>query len=65
MKTKWQGDKITCDFCQEVHEWFVDGKTIGGPWAIMCPHHFEFMGVGLGTGRGQKYDAATLEKMEG
>lgn len=46
-----------CDFCKmeglEVQAQY-DGKTLHGPWAYMCESHFEVMGIGLGTGRGQK-----------
>jgi len=35
---------------------FVDGKTRAGPWAIMSPAAHEQHGVGLGQGRGQKYE---------
>jgi hypothetical protein len=31
-----------------------DGKTVLGPWANMCQECFDEVGVGLGTGRGQK-----------
>jgi len=43
-----------CNFCQKDAEY--DGKThMGrGYWAYMCQEHFEKLGVGLGTGRGQK-----------
>ena len=63
--SKWHGSDPMCDICNEVHGWFVDGKTKQGPWAIMCPVHFHMYGIGLGLGKGQKYDAATLEKIEG
>ena len=32
-----------------------DGKTIRGPWANMCQECFDDWGVGLGTGKGQKF----------
>jgi len=32
----------------------VDGKTKMGPWANMCTGCFEQVGIGLGTGKGQK-----------
>lgn len=32
----------------------VDGKLKSGQWANMCLSHFGELGVGLGTGRGQK-----------
>lgn len=72
---KWMGeDRIECVVCLNFHykttdltkeEYFVDGKTQMGPWALMCPRCFKLYGVGLGTGRGQKYDSKTLEKVEG
>lgn len=31
-----------------------DGKTVHGPWANMCEACFGSLGVGLGTGRGQR-----------
>ena len=46
-----------CDICieegrQEMAA--VDGKTVHGPWANMCPEHYAQFGVGLGLGRGQQ-----------
>lgn len=42
-----------CNFCdKEAH---YDGKTKMGPWAYMCGKHFEFHGIGLGTGKGQRF----------
>ena len=51
--------------CKGITETFVDGATRGGPWAIMCITCHRTHGVGLGTGKGQMYDAATLDKIEG
>lgn len=34
---------------------FVDGKTVHGPWANMCPRCHNEVGCGLGVGRGQCY----------
>ena len=68
---KWVGSKLVCDFCDKqtgvmlATKFFVDGRTRIGPWAIMCESHFERYGVGLGIGRGQKYDAETYEKIDG
>lgn len=70
---KWLGQSDRCDICQEdLHpfedkHWFVDGetKTVFKTWALMCARCFEIYGVGLGTGKGQKYDAETMEKIEG
>ena len=41
----------TCSFCAELAHF--NGKTTMGPWADMCPTHFDKYGVELGTGYGQ------------
>ena len=68
-KKKWMGTwPAECQLCDvelEACKYFVDGRTCVGPWALMCPLCHKGMGVGLGTGKGQKYDSKTLEKMEG
>jgi len=43
-----------CDFCDSKAEY--DGKTKFGAWAYMCQTHFNQVGVGLGTGKGQKLE---------
>lgn len=46
-----------CDLCKSQGlqvQAVYDGKTIHGPWAYMCEEHFGALGVGLGTGRGQR-----------
>lgn len=43
-----------CDMCKDGTLARYDGKTKFGPWANMCANHFDFHGVGLGTGRGQE-----------
>ena len=71
MENKWFGSwPVKCDFCHAKLddprvEYFVDGRTQEGPWALMCPMCHLLDGVGLGTGKGQKYDARTLKKLEG
>lgn len=80
---KWMGGAPDhCDICkldlvdalgEHSATHFVDGKTVYGPWGIMCvgPNRpngkdcFTTHGVGLGTGLGQKYDMTTLVKVEG
>lgn len=54
---KWMGKVPThCDLCGgKMGTVFYDGKTKGGPWANMCHSCFQYNGVGLGVGRGQKY----------
>jgi hypothetical protein len=67
MDKKWAGlPPGLCDICGEpILDVFIDGKTVQGAWAIMCvPCHGRF-GLGLGTGKGQKYLKATSEKIEG
>ena len=51
-----------CDLCTqegETSEALYDGKTRQGPWGYMCQAHFDRLGVGLGTGRGQKLVTVT------
>ena len=67
MKKKWIGVvPKTCQLCkQPLEDAWIDGKTSFGPWAHMCVACHYGKGVGLGTGKGQKYDLATREKIEG
>jgi hypothetical protein len=65
---KWMGNHDHCDICGESLDeeaFFVDGKTRIGHWALMCPDCFVSYGIGLGVGKGQSYDAKTLEKIGG
>jgi hypothetical protein len=67
---KWNGSwPAKCDMCKTElsnQSVFYDAKTIQGPWALMCPKCFKGLTWELlGTGRGQKYDSKTLEKLEG
>lgn len=43
-----------CDVCTTTTPAYADAKTIHGPWAYLCAKHFAELGVGLGTGLGQK-----------
>lgn len=63
----WYGSKPECQICGNDNPTpeFVDGRTRMGPWALMCLSCHKTHGVGLGTGKGQKYNAETLEKVEG
>ncbi len=60
---RWLSSFEKCDICGKqirgVAEFFVDGKTVMGPWGLMCPCCFETFGVGIGYGVGQKYDGTT------
>jgi hypothetical protein len=52
----WVGDvPVVDDFGDPIEGMFIDGKTKVGPWAIMTPRSHKMNGVGLGTGRGQRY----------
>jgi len=52
-----------CDLCgKPVTKTFIDGKVRGSSWACMCRTCWAFNGVGLGTGKGQRYD---LDKASG
>ena len=55
---KWLGPVPTrCDVCcTQIDDVFIDGRTIYGPWANMCCACHSKIGVGLGTGKGQKYE---------
>ena len=64
---KWKGSKPeTCDLCHKpLQIQFVEGKSCYGPWGIFCAVCHSRFGVGLGTGKGQRYDLASLEKVAG
>lgn len=53
----WSGDPPDkCEFGGEpITDVFIDGKTIMGPWASMCPKCHLTYGTGLGMGKGQMY----------
>ena len=55
-----------CDICQrKLKKEFIDGKTVMGPWGIMCGFCHTRRGCGLGIGKGQRFDLETLECVEG
>lgn len=51
--------RCRCDLCNAdlTGKIRYDGATRTGPWAVMCHACFEVHGLGLGIGRGQKFDA--------
>jgi len=52
-----------CQLClSPLKTTFIDGKTLDGAWAIMCPHCFKVYGVGLGVGKGQEYLIAKIKE---
>jgi hypothetical protein len=67
MAKKWMGPAPTkCDLCHRpLKNQFVDGRTQMGPWGLMCLGCHHKHGLGYGTGRGQRYDLVTLEKLDG
>lgn len=65
-KTKWMGEIKVCDLCgKPFGKYFIDGKTVLGPWALMCESCHITWGEGLGLGKGQKYDTESKEKVAG
>ena len=46
-------ESVKCDFCDKEAKY--DARTIAGPWANLCENCFKLLGMGLGTGKGQKY----------
>jgi len=64
---RWTGSiPDHCEICEQSFEGvFIDGKTFGGPWALMCHRCHITNGGELGLGKGQMYDLLTLEKIEG
>ena len=67
MAKTWMSAKpAECDLCHRpLKQQFVDGKTRFGPWAVMCALCHSDQRIGLGLGKGQRYDLETLEKVEG
>ena len=66
MRNKWHG--ITpkkCEICEgNLEGAFVDGKTKVGFWATMCLACHKEFGVGLGIGKGQKYELKRIKEGE-
>jgi hypothetical protein len=53
----WCGDvEADCQLCNKpIGDTFIDGRTVMGPWANMCPKCHRGSGTGLGLGKGQRY----------
>lgn len=53
----WSGP-VQCDLNRkhELKTTMYDAKSIYGPWGTMCAECFPRYGIGLGTGKGQKYE---------
>jgi hypothetical protein len=60
---------MKCDLCEVETKIYIDGRMKGKTmWANMCPTCHFFEGVGLGTGKGQKWKEkkdGTTVKLEG
>jgi len=54
----WRGSPIgpKDDLGAKIDDVFYDAKTVMGPWGILSPASFRQHGVGVGLGRGQKYE---------
>jgi hypothetical protein len=67
--TTYVNPPLNCDICKvSLPRCFVDGKTVMGPWACMCLGCFSKYGVGIGQGKGQRYEKqhnATFKKTAG
>lgn len=54
-----------CDVCKRPRkDTVIDGRTIWGYWAWMCPSCHKDFGLGLGTGKGQQFKLKTAEVWE-
>jgi hypothetical protein len=65
--TKYEGEiPSTCQICEgKIGVVFIDGYARGiGKWALMCHGCHKWYGVGLGTGKGQKYRYSGTPKKE-
>jgi hypothetical protein len=56
-------EKRHCDICAQMLkrntdklDIIIDGRTKTGHWAWMCTECHALLGVGLGTGKGQKFE---------
>ena len=63
MKAKWYGmTPKKCDICgAKLKKVFIDGRTKMGAWANMCEQCHKEQGVGLGIGKGQKYELKVIK----
>lgn len=71
MKGSWvEKIPVYCECC-DVHleyigNYFIDGKIKSSTkWGILCEDCHKKYGIGLGMGKGQKYDLRTGEKVAG
>lgn len=70
-KKRWFGDvPAACELCKKpmTGNVFFDAVVrvhTRNLWALVCETCHRHFGVGLGTGKGQKYDLTTMAKLEG
>lgn len=60
--------QYACQFCGRQPETVIDGRTTQGVWAWMCEVCHKVHGIGIGAGKGQKYqisETGHLKKLEG
>lgn len=58
------GQPTKCDLCgRDLKQQYVDGRTKIGPWATMCALCHHTHGVGIGIGRGQRFDLKTGKQL--
>lgn len=61
-KVVYTNPPLNCDICgDDFKGTMYDAKTTHGPWGNLCTDCFKKHGVGLGTGRGQKYQQLNEE----
>jgi len=56
---------VTDDVIYDGKTNFKPGDPLSSRWAWMCESCFSERGIGLGVGRGQKFDVQTGKKLEG
>lgn len=57
MAVHYVNPPAVCDNCRSpINSTFYDARTHGGAWGNLDQKCFDAIGVGLGTGRGQKYE---------
>jgi hypothetical protein len=53
----WNGTvPLRDNFGRTIVREFIDGRTRSGQWAFMTPASHQAHGVGLGMGKGQRYE---------
>lgn len=59
-RAKYMNPPQVCDLCNvPFSKVMYDCATRMGPWGNLCEGCFKVQGVGVGTGKGQKYERGT------